>query len=153
MPTYLCDGTLVVRNGKEGVVGSRFETHGDFSWTELMTRDVEAAKKFYGELLGWTMEDMSMGEGTYTVLKAGGASVGGIMTMPAQVPSHVPAHWAAYVTVDDVDAVAKKAEELGAKTIVPPTDIPGVGRFYTFRDPEGTVLSVISYSREHQEQT
>ena len=38
-------------------MGNRFETHGDFSWTELMTRDVEAAKKFYGELLGWEMDD------------------------------------------------------------------------------------------------
>ena len=134
--------------GKEEVVGDRFKTHGDFSWTELMTRDVVAAKKFYGELLGWTMDEMPMGEGVYTVLKAGDAGVGGIMAMPGQVPPQVPAHWASYVTVDDVDAVAKKAAELGAKTIVPPTDIPGVGRFYTFQDPEGAVLSVIAYSME-----
>ena len=129
-------------------MGNRFETHGDFSWTELMTRDVEAAKKFYGELLGWDMDDMPMQSGSYTVLKLGEQAVGGIMKMPAQILAEVPPHWAAYVTVADVDAVAKRAQELGATTIVPPTDIPNVGRFYTFRDPEGAVLSVIAYAEK-----
>jgi predicted enzyme related to lactoylglutathione lyase len=132
-------------------MGNRFETHGDFSWTELMTRDVEASRKFYTDLLGWETEEMKMKDGTsYVVLKAGGQGVGGIMAMAPQVPPQVPPHWAPYVTVDDVDAVAKKAEELGAETIVPPTDIPDVGRFYTFKDPHGAVLSVISYIKKSE---
>ena len=127
-------------------MGNRFETHGDFSWTELLTRDVEGSKRFYKDLLGWEMDEMPMPGGeAYTVLKAGGEGVGGIMAMPAEVPSQVPPHWAPYVTVKDVDAVAKKAEELGAETVVPPTDIPNVGRFCTFKDPQGALLSVISY--------
>jgi hypothetical protein len=126
----------------------RFTTHGDFSWTELMTRNIEAARKFYQELLGWELESMPMGEGgDYVVIKAGGdqAGVGGMMTMPGQVPAEVPAHWASYVTVDDVDARAEKAKELGATIIVPPTDIPDVGRFCTLQDPEGAVLNLMSY--------
>ena len=47
--------------------------------------------------------------------------------------------------MDDVDATARKAQELGAKTIMPLTDIPNVGRFYTFQDPQGAVISVITY--------
>jgi predicted enzyme related to lactoylglutathione lyase len=130
-------------------MGNRFETPGDFSWTELMTRDVAGAKKFYAEVLGWEMEDMPMGEGQpYVVLKAGGTGVGGMMSMPESVPSQVPPHWAAYVTVEDVDATAKKAEQAGATIIVPPTDIPNVGRFCTFQDPQGAVLSVISYIKK-----
>jgi predicted enzyme related to lactoylglutathione lyase len=130
-------------------MGNRFETPGDFSWTELMTRDVDGAKKFYAEVLGWEMEDMPMGEGQpYVVLKAGGTGVGGIMLMPESVPQQVPPHWDAYVTVEDVDATAKKAEQSGATIIVPPTDIPNVGRFCTFQDPQGAVLSVISYIRK-----
>jgi hypothetical protein len=130
-------------------MGNRFETPGDFSWTELMTRDIQGAKKFYGEVLGWEMEDMPMGEGRpYIVLKAGGQGVGGMMLMPESVPQNVPPHWAAYVTVDDVDATAKKAEASGAKLIVPPTDIPNVGRSCTFQDPQGAVLSVISYEKK-----
>ncbi|MFZ1948288.1 MAG: VOC family protein [bacterium] len=129
-------------------MGNRFETHGDFSWTELLTRDVAGSKKFYKELLGWEMDDMPMGEGQpYTVLKAGGQSVGGIMVMPKEVPAFVPAHWAPYVTVTDVDAVAAKAKQLGAELIVPPMDIPNVGRFCTFKDPQGAILSVITYAK------
>jgi predicted enzyme related to lactoylglutathione lyase len=129
-------------------MSNRYETHGDFSWCELMTRDVEGSKKFYAAVLGWTMEDSPMGETSYTVLKAGQESVGGLMAMPAEVPAEVPSHWGAYVTVNDVDAVAKKAQELGARTLVPPTDIPGVGRFCTFQDPQGAVLSVITYAKK-----
>ncbi len=129
-------------------MGNRFETHGDFSWAELMTRDVEGSKKFYKELLGWEMEEMPMEGGTYTVLKAGGEAVGGMMPMPAEVPEMVPTHWAAYITVNDVDAVAKKAQEMGATVIVPPTDIPEVGRFSTMKDPQGAVINVIQYLKK-----
>ena len=127
-------------------MGDRFDTHGDFSWAELMTRDVEGSKKFYKELLGWEMNEMPMQHGgTYTILKAGGKGVGGIGAMPAQVPEMVPSHWEAYITVNDVDAVAKKAQELGAKILVPPTDIPGVGRFSCLQDPQSAVINVIQY--------
>ena len=128
---------------------NRFETHGDFSWTELMTRDVAGSKEFYKAVLGWEMEDTPMGEGgAYTVLKAGGQGVGGIMAMPKEVPAFVPPYWAAYVTVKDVDAVAKQAKALGAELLVPPMDIPNVGRFCTFKDPQGAVLSVITYLKK-----
>ena len=68
------------------------------------------------------------------------------MAMPPQVKG-APPHWGIYVTVDDVDATAKLAEQMGAKTIVPPTDIPNVGRFCTFQDPQGALISVITYLR------
>ena len=130
-------------------MANRFETHGALSWAELMTRDVEGSKKFYKDLLGWGMEEMPMKDGTaYTVLKAGGESVAGIMPMPASVSEVVPSHWATYITVNDVDAVAKKAQEMGATMIVPPTDVPGVGRFSTFQDPQGAVINVITYLKK-----
>jgi hypothetical protein len=129
-------------------VGNRFETYGDFSWSELLTRDFEGSRKFYADLLGWEMKSNPMGEGDYMVIKAGGQGVGGIMTMPKQVPAEVPSHWSLYVTVDDVDARAKKAAELGAQVIVPPTDIPNVGRFCTIQDPQGAVLNLIAYAQK-----
>ena len=125
----------------------RFKKHGAFSWCELMTSNVAAAKDFYTQLLGWTTEEMEMEGMTYSVLKAGEDAVGGIMAAPTQAQG-VPPHWGVYITVDDVDAVAKKAEELGAKTVVPLTDIPDVGRMYTFQDPQGAVISVITYSEQ-----
>ena len=131
-------------------MGNRFETYGDFSWCELLTRDVEGSKKFYRDVLGWEMEEMPMEGSSYTVIKAGGQSVAGIMTMPPEVPQQVPSHWGSYVTVDDVDAVAKKAQGAGATIVVPPTDIPKVGRFCTFQDPQGAVLSVIAYAKKSE---
>ena len=58
-------------------MADRFDTHGDFSWCELLTRDVDGSKKFYKELLGWTMEDVPMENDSYTILRAGGRPVGG----------------------------------------------------------------------------
>jgi len=124
-----------------------FKQHGAFSWTELMTTDPEGAKKFYSELFGWATDDMPMGDMTYTVLKAGDKEVGGIMPIPEQAKG-TPPYWGIYVTVDDVDATSKKAEELGAKTIVPLTDIPEVGRMFAFQDPQGAIISAITYARK-----
>lgn len=122
-----------------------FKTFGAFSWCELMTTDAEAARNFYTELLGWTVEEMPMEGITYSVLKAGGAPVGGIMPMPPN--SHMPGpRWASYVTVEDADVSAQKAQELGAEILVPPTDIPTVGRMFVFRDPQGAVLQAIAYT-------
>ena len=128
-------------------MADRFDTHGDFSWCELLTRDVEASKKFYQQVLGWTMEDVPMQDGSYIILKTEGRPVGGIMRMPPQIPQQAPSHWGSYVTVDDVDAAAKKAQQLGAKILVPPKDSPDA-RFCIFEDPQGAVLSIIHYSKK-----
>ncbi len=116
-----------------------------FSWNELLTSDIEKAKAFYGALFGWTMIDMPMNDGHYTMAQKGDEKAAGMMTMPAECKD-VPPHWGAYVTVEDVDASAKKVAELGGTVVVPPTDIPNVGRFSLFQDPQGATLSVISYS-------
>jgi predicted enzyme related to lactoylglutathione lyase len=65
--------------------------------------------------------------------------------MPKDLPPGVPPHWTAYITVTDVDAVAKKAQEMGGTALVPPTDIPTVGRFCVLKDPQGAVLAFIQY--------
>ena len=57
----------------------------------------------------------------------------------------VPPHWGTYVTVEDVDATVKKAEELGAQVLMGPQDIE-VGRIATIRDPQGAAINVIKYS-------
>jgi uncharacterized protein len=121
-----------------------FKTPGAFSWNELMTTDPVAAKSFYGELFGWQTEEMNMDNGmTYTVVKtADGEGIGGIMGMPPGAPA--PA-WGAYITVTDTDETIAKATSLGAQVVLPPQDIPGVGRMAWFRDPQGAVIAVIAY--------
>lgn len=123
----------------------QFKQHGAFSWCELMTTDVEAAKSFYAKLFGWDTEAMTMPGMTYTVVKAGGKGIGGIMAMPPDAPKGMPPMWGSYVTVNDVDATARTAQQLGAKLLVPPQDIPDVGRFCVIQDPQGAVISAITY--------
>ncbi len=120
--------------------------HGTFCWNELITRDMAGASKFYTELLGWKAVDSGMPGMDYTMLKAGDKDAGGMMTMPPDVPGEVPAHWMAYIAVDDVDAAAKKAAELGGEVFHGPEDIPNVGRFCIIKDPTGAVVSLITMS-------
>ncbi len=117
---------------------------GAFSWAELATTDVEGAKRFYTTLLGWTTEQAPIEGMSYTLAKVGEERVAGIMT--TQCPGgEITPHWGVYITVDNVDATARKAEELGGKVLMPPTDIPNVGRFSVLADPQGVMFSVITY--------
>lgn len=118
--------------------------HGAFSWNELMTTDVESAKKFYTELLGWETEDFPVEGMNYTVVKPNGDPAGGIMSMPPQCEG-MPPHWSVYVTVDDVDAASKKTESLGGKVLYPPTNITDVGRFCVIQDLQGAAICLITY--------
>ena len=121
--------------------------HGAFSWNELMTSDVDAAKEFYGNLFGWSMEDMPTCDMGYTMAKADGKEAAGIMNIPADF-KQMPPSWSAYVTVDDVDMQATQAEKLGGKIILAPQDIPEVGRFAVISDPQGAILSLITYFKK-----
>lgn len=123
----------------------KLRKHGAISWSELMTTDVAAAKQFYGSVFGWSFQDMPMEGMEYTVLKANDDEVGGIMPMPPDAPP-MPPMWGLYVTVDDVDGVAEKVPSLGGKILLPPKDIPGVGRFCVIQDPQGAFMSIITYT-------
>jgi predicted enzyme related to lactoylglutathione lyase len=122
----------------------KLKKHGAISWSELLTSDVKAAKSFYGQLFGWTYEDAPMDDMTYTLVKTGDEEVAGIMPTPVESGPMPPA-WGVYVTVDDVDAAAEKTVALGGKVLLPPQDVPEVGRFCVISDPQGAFISMISY--------
>ncbi|MDI7861494.1 VOC family protein [Rhizobiaceae bacterium n13] len=116
-------------------------THGTFCWNELNTRNAEAAKKFYGETIGWTFDKMDMeGGGAYYICMQGETPVGGIFTMEGPAFDGMPEHWFAYLDVDDVDKRTNKAQAHGATIIRPPFDVPDVGRIAIVKDPSGAVM-------------
>ena len=117
---------------------------GAFSWNELMTTDVKAAKAFYGELLGWGMQDMNSAGMDYTMAKLGDKEIAGMMAIPDEAAG-MPPTWGGYVTVTDVDEMLTRVEKLGGKICVPAQDIPDIGRFAVIRDPQGAMLSLITY--------
>lgn len=121
--------------------------HGVFSWNELMTTDVPAAKKFYHDALGWELNDIKAGDMGYTMAKVGGQEVAGIMALPADAGGAPPA-WGSYVTVDDVDARVQRVQSLGGKLHVAPRDIPNIGRFAVIADPQGAMFAMITYFQQ-----
>ena len=122
-----------------------YKTHGAFSWSELMTTDPKAATAFYAKLFGWNIQTMDMGTGPYHVVKAGETSVGGVMGMPPNAPG-MPPMWGCYVTVKNVDETAAQCSTLGGTVLMPPTDIPTIGRFAVLKDPQGAVINVMTYN-------
>jgi uncharacterized protein len=115
---------------------------GAFFWNELWTPDAKAALAFYEQAFGYTHRDMDMGPGgVYRVLEHGGVPRAGILEEKGAKP-----HWLPYVAVDDCDATLARAKRGGATVEIPGTDIPTVGRFGVFRDPQGARLAVIKPS-------
>lgn len=106
-----------------------------FVWHDLMTRDVAAAKRFYGEWFGWRFV---AGERGYEHIFAGDTGIGGIVHFADQDGS--PPFWLGYVIVDDVDATTDAAKRLGGEARVRKVTIPNVGDFAIVADPHGAVF-------------
>jgi predicted enzyme related to lactoylglutathione lyase len=113
-------------------------THGTFYWNELLARNIEGAKKFYSETLGWSYDAMPMpGGATYWIAKMGDQPVGGLFDITGPDYKDVPESWMSYIAVDDVDARLKKAVAAGGKVMKQPFDVPGVGRIAVLLEPGG----------------
>jgi len=141
-------GQILIIRDPQGAMISAYKpasdapaSEGVFVWDELYTSDVEAAKRFYGEVFGWTANDMPMGDGTYTMFQLGETGVAGALKIGAD-HQHVPPHWYPYLATADVDAKTAKAKELGAQVFVEPMDIPDMGRFSVLGDPTGATFGL-----------
>ncbi|RDI58807.1 VOC family protein [Microvirga subterranea] len=118
--------------------------HGDFIWYELMTTEADAAAAFYGAVLGWQARPAEGSVRGYNIFGVGGADVGGLMTIPPEdCDTGMQPGWLGYIAVRDVDAAAAEILDAGGRQYVPPTDIPGVGRFALVADPQGVPFYVM----------
>jgi predicted enzyme related to lactoylglutathione lyase len=122
--------------------------HGTFCWNELITTDTGTCKEFFTNLLGWTAEEQNMGGTDYTVFKYGEKMTAGMMKTTPEM-GDVPPHWLSYIAVDQpVDELVPKIEKMGGKILVPPMDVPTVGRFIVLADPTGAVVSLITLEQK-----
>lgn len=111
---------------------------GTFSWADLSTPDAEASKEFYGSLFGWDFTDNPIPEGgVYVMAELGGRAAAAMFETTERHPA-----WASYVTVEDADAIAERARELGAGVLAEPFDVMDAGRMATLQDPTGAVFCV-----------
>ena len=118
---------------------------GSLIWNELMTRDYEGAKAFYGSVFGHEFDEI--GDGTSfqysTIKRSDGEVVAGLGAMGAEVPAELTPQWATYFNVVDTDATAAEAAELGATVSVEPMDTP-FGRVAVIRGPQGETFSIMT---------
>jgi hypothetical protein len=119
---------------------ARIESYapGSFCWAELAATDAVAAKKFYGEMFGWTALDMPMPEGVYTLFQTGGDDVAAV----CDARPGVPVHWGVYFSVASADEAAARVEPGGGKILAGPFDAHDVGRMAVVQDPQGAVFSL-----------
>jgi predicted enzyme related to lactoylglutathione lyase len=120
-------------------------SHGHFHWNELLAKDVERAKTFYQQTVGWSFVPMPMQDGaTYWVANMGATPVGGIFPIDRPGFEDVPEGWMSYLAVDDVDARVRKAEAAGAKLMRPVFEVPNVGRIAILTEPGGAGVGWIT---------
>jgi predicted enzyme related to lactoylglutathione lyase len=109
---------------------------GKFVWFEHVSSDFAKARAFYEPLFGWHVESMPMGEQSYSMLKNAGEGIGGL----SRAEGGEPPHWAAYMSVADVDAAFAAALKAGAKAKSQPMDYGPVGRGAAIEDPTGALV-------------
>jgi predicted enzyme related to lactoylglutathione lyase len=115
--------------------------HGQFVWYELMTPNVDAARKFYAPLANWGTQPFDK---SYTLWTTGGAPFAGLQPLgPKEREQGIPPHWMPYLETSNIADTVRLASSLGAKMMVPPTDIPNVGTFAVIQDPQGAVFGVL----------
>jgi uncharacterized protein len=115
---------------------------GTFGWNELITSDVEAAKKFYAATFGWEAETKSMGPGwDYTLFKKGETMVCGMIGISPEMGPIQP-HWLSYVMTEDIDADLAKAKAAGGTVLKEPLEVPNTGTLAIVRDPQGAVFAL-----------
>jgi uncharacterized protein len=106
---------------------THFEIHG---------KDGKKAQAFYASLFGWEIDaNNPMNYGI--VSPPDGKGIGGGIAQAQDQPMVT-----VYVEVDDLDAILKSAESLGAKTVLPPSDVPGGPRLALFADPDGNLIGL-----------
>jgi predicted enzyme related to lactoylglutathione lyase len=140
-------GRIAIIADPQGAYISAYEPGGEspapegvFVWDELGTTDASGAQRFYEEVFGWTTQDMGPDYGGYRVFNRGETGIAGVMTLP---DASIPPHWQPYVAVEDPDAIAAKAAELGGSALMEPMDVPKVGRLAVLRDPQGATFGII----------
>jgi uncharacterized protein len=109
------------------------------TWAESGTTEVDKARTFYEEALGWSSEGMDMGtSGAYVVFSAGGRPVAGLMPSPAPM-----SYWSIYFATDDCKGLTDRARANGARIMMDAEAMEGVGRISILTDPQGAMFGLL----------
>ena len=118
---------------------------GSYTHIEIPCKDKEKAKEFYGNVFGWKFEDVP--EMDYTLFEAPSPPHGGLFVPEEGQPSGVMNH----ILVESADETIAKIQENGGTILVPKTEIPKIGWFAVFQDPDGAVQAIFENMPQPQE--
>jgi predicted enzyme related to lactoylglutathione lyase len=113
--------------------------NGTPCWIDYGAADIEAAKAFYADILGWTYEGGDPEYGGYLTAQAKGLAAAGLA--PQQDPNDPP-KWMTYFASDDVDGTAKRITGAGGTLLFEPMDVGPMGRMVVAHDPQGNPFGV-----------
>ncbi|MGQ0465423.1 MAG: VOC family protein [Sporichthyaceae bacterium] len=126
-----------------GHVGSGLtDVPGTWCWTELLTGNVEVAAQFYANVFDWVIDVQTVDGADLGIATIEGEAVAGLVTPPPQ--ANIGPLWTVSFAVADADRVAAIAPVLGGQVAVPPTDIPGMGRYAVIASPTGETFAVVA---------
>ena len=121
-----------------------------FVWYELMTRDADAAAKFYVDVVGWTAQKSPHMD--YMLFNAGAVQVAGAFTLTKEaLDGGARPGWVGYIGVENVDRAAADVKAAAGTVYRGPDDIPGVGRFAMVADPQGAAFALFHSANAGQE--
>ena len=127
---------------------SESPSEGGFIWYELMTTDQDSAIAFYREVVGWNAADhgnATPGGRRYVILSAAERGIGGVMQLSDEMlGGGARAGWIGYIHAANTDFKVGEAEDAGGRVLMPPADIPGVGRFAMLADPGGAPFYLLT---------
>ncbi|UCD91978.1 MAG: VOC family protein [Methanobacteriota archaeon] len=120
--------------------------HGSFTHIEIPVKNKEKSKEFYGEVFGWKFEEVP--EMEYTLFYAPDPPHGGLFVPEKDQPSTGVLN---HINVDSVDETSQKIEDLGGKILVPKTEVPKIGWFAVFQDPDGSTQAIFEATPRPEE--
>jgi predicted enzyme related to lactoylglutathione lyase len=151
--TLLSSCAAPSRLDDSGMTFSKEPLLGKVVWSDLVTEDLAAARRFYGQLLGWTFEDTTGPAGQkYVIARSGGTYVAGLVPVQTRADGVRLSRWLPYVSVADVDAALRQASTAGARIALAARDV-GIGRVAVIIDPEGAVIGLARSSIGDPEDT
>ena len=121
---------------------------GKIVWHDLLTNDVAASKRFYGELFGWEFESVGTASGlrsdsAYTLIRHNGRMIGGMIDTIALNGRDDISRWVVVMSVTDVDASADAFADSGGKILTPPSELQSRGRLAVVQDDAGALLALL----------
>lgn len=117
---------------------------GKFVWFDLITDDIAATRRFYGNVFGWGFRPVEGAPKSYVAIENGGTTIGGVFVPGERVRETAAARWIALMSVENIHRAVHYVGQNGGMVVVPPRTVAGRGTYALCRDPEGALFGLLT---------